>query len=222
MLLSLWGQRYRFFGGFDIRGPIQEFFLDLFINIFFVNSEGNIPTYFNAVILLITSVIAFVIAAAKHAQQDKYRFEWSLLAFVFLYLSIDEAAVIHEQFSKLFKDMPDYGGLVHYKWLYAGVAAIIVLAILFIRFYLHLDKHNKIMFPLATVLYLFGAFGGEVFSGRYASAHGTKNIPYTLMTHGEEFLEHVGIALMIYTLLRYLFEHYSEINIVPKESSKTE
>lgn len=220
MLLSLWGQRYRFFGGFDIGNSTNEFFLDLFINIFFVNNESNIPTYYNSMILAVVAGLAFLIASAKFAEKDKYRFEWVLLGLVFLYLSMDEAAIIHEKFSKLFKDLPDYGGLLHYKWLYAGIAAILVLTVLFIRFYLHLDNKNKILFPLAGFLFLFGAFGGEVFSGRYAEAHGTKNIPYTLMTHGEELLEHLGIILMIYILLRYIVEHYSEITFLSEEKTK--
>jgi hypothetical protein len=60
-------------------------------------------------------------------------------------------------------------------------------------------------------LYLFGAFGGELLSGHYAQGHGTKNIPYALMTHGEELGEHIGIILMIFTLLTYLLANYSKI-----------
>jgi hypothetical protein len=211
MLLSLLGQRFRFFGGYDIKGPVQEYFLDTFIFEFFINNEGNIATFWNTMLLLLTSAVAFVLAAAKFSQRDRYRFEWLLLGIVFFYLSMDESSVIHEKFSSLLKDLPDINGWAHYKWLYAGAAAVLVLTFLFLRFYLHLDLRNKILFPVSMALYLFGAFGGELLSGHYAQANGTKNIPYALLTHAEELGEHIGIILMIFTLLTYLLANYSKI-----------
>ncbi len=211
MLLSLLGQRFRFFGGYSINGPVQEYFLDAFIFEFFINNEGNIATFWNTLLLLLTSGVAFALASAKFLQGNKYRFEWLLLGIVFLYLSMDESSVIHEKFSALLKNLPDINGWAHYKWLYAGAAAVLVLTFLFIRFYLHLDLRNKILFPVSMALYLFGAFGGELLSGYYAQANGTKNIPYMLMTHGEELGEQIGIILMIFTLLTYLLSHYATI-----------
>ncbi|MBL8079819.1 MAG: hypothetical protein JNM55_17765 [Anaerolineales bacterium] len=221
MLLSLLGQRFRFFGGYSISGPVQEYFLDTFIFEFFINNEGNIATFWNTLLLIITSALAFVIASAKFSQKDKYRFEWLLLGLVFLYLSMDESAIIHEKFSILLKNMPDVNGWAHYKWIYAGAAAVLLLMVMFIRFYLHLDLRNKILFPVAMSLYLGGAFGGELFSGHYAQANGTKNIVYMLMTHGEELGEHIGIILMIFTLLTYLVRNYSKIGLTTRSVNNT-
>jgi hypothetical protein len=221
LVLSLIGQRFRFFGGYSISGPFEEFFLDTFIFEFFINNEGNIATFWNTLLLLITSILAFIIASAKFSQKDRYRFEWALLSAVFFYLSMDESSVIHEKFSVLLKNLPDINGWAHYKWLYAGGAAVLLLTFLFLRFYLHLDMRNKILFPVAMSLYLFGAFGGELLSGHYAEGHGTKNIPYALMTHGEELGEHVGIILMIFTLLTYLLANYSKIKFSMQETQGT-
>jgi hypothetical protein len=222
LVLSLIGQRFRFFGGYSINGPVQEFFLDMYIFEFFINNEGNIATFWNTFLLLLTSAIAFIIASAKFSQQDKYRFEWALLGAVFFYLSMDESSVIHEKFSALLKNMPDINGWAHYKWLYAGGLAVLLLTFMFIRFYLHLDLRNKILFPVSMALYLFGAFGGELLSGYYAQANGTKNIPYALMTHGEELGEQIGIILMIFTLLTYLLANYSKIKFAFPGKSEAE
>jgi len=219
LVLSLAGQQNRFFGEYRI-DPVQDYLLKVFISEFFVNNEANIATFWNTFILIVMAGLTFVAASAKLAQKDKYRYEWWLLGAVFLYLSMDEASVIHEKFSALLKNLPDINGWAHYKWLYAGVAAIVFLTVLFIRFYLHLDLRNKILFPLSMALYLLGAFGGELFSGHYAQFYGTKNVTYTLMTHGEEFGEHVGITLMIYTLLTYIVAHYSKIGFATRVSEK--
>jgi hypothetical protein len=222
LVLSLIGQRFRFFGGYSISGPVQEFFLDMYIFEFFINNEGNIATFWNTFLLLLTSAIAFIIASVKFLQKDKYRFEWALLGLVFFYLSMDESSVIHEKFSALLKNMPDINGWAHYKWLYAGGVAVLLLTFMFIRFYLHLDLRNKILLPVSMALYLFGGFGGELLSGYYAQVNGTKNIPYVLMTHGEELGEQSGIILMIFTLLTYLLANYSKIKFAFPGKSEME
>ena len=218
MILSLIGQQERFFGASRIN-PVQDYLLKMFIAQFFVNNEGNITTYWKAFLLIIIAALTFVIASAKFAQKDRYRYEWWLLGIVFLYLSVDETSVIHEKFSALLKGLPDLGGWAHYRWLYAGAVALIFLTIVFVRFYLHLDLRNKILFPVSVVIYVLGAAGGELFSGHYAQYYGTKNVTYTLMTHAEEFGQHFGSIMMVYTLLTYLVAHYSKIGFV---SQKTE
>lgn len=220
MILSLIGQRFRFFGGYSLSGPVQEYFLDTFTFEFFMNSEGNIATFWKAFLLIFNTILAFSIASAKFSLKDKYRYEWLFLGIVFLYLSIDETSVIHEKFSALLKNLPDLNGWAHYKWLYAGAAAVAVLTVLFIRFYFHLDLRYKILFPIAAGVYLLGAAGGELFSGHYAQYYGTKNITYTLMSHGEEFGQHIGSILMIFTLLTYLIANYSKISFTTREVEK--
>lgn len=219
--LSLLGQYFRFFpDNYHLSGPAQEFFLDMFIDQFSVNTESNIPTYFNTLILAIAALLVFVIASGKQASGDKFRNEWSLLAFVFLYLSIDEAAVIHERFNALFKDAPDISGWLHYKWLIPGAIIVTILGLAFLRFFLHLDNRYKTLFFISAILYLFGAFGGELISGRYANSFGTKSFTYSALTTVEELLEWLGVTSMIYTLLTYIRTHFSDIQF--RSETKTQ
>lgn len=51
VVLSIWGQRIRFFGVADIRGYWHEFLLDFLMSAFYLDSEGNIPAHFNALLL---------------------------------------------------------------------------------------------------------------------------------------------------------------------------
>jgi len=212
--LSLTGQSFRFFTlPFELHTATGEFFLDMFIDEFSVNTESNIPTWFNATLLLLASLATFVIASIKRTARDRYRFEWAILACVFLLLSVDEASMIHEQFSRLFKDAPDVSGWLHYKWLIPGSIVVLLLALTFLRFFLHLESRYKILFLASSALYIFGAFGGELFSGHFANAYGTKHFAYAAMTTGEELLEWLGVILMIFTLLKYIETHFAEIQV---------
>ncbi|MEN9562834.1 MAG: hypothetical protein RIR73_1078, partial [Chloroflexota bacterium] len=46
--LSIWGQHMRFFGVTDIRGAWHEFIIDQMMVNFYLDFEGNVPTYINA------------------------------------------------------------------------------------------------------------------------------------------------------------------------------
>jgi len=167
VLFSLIGQYLRFNpNSYNLSNAIQEFFLDLFIFKFDVNNESNIPTYFNTLLLVFASLLAFVISAVKFDQQDKYRYEWLALAGLLFVMSLDEASAIHERFSILLKDLPDIGGFLAYKWVIAGMVIVAVLAAAFLRFFLHFDQRNRFFLILASAIYLFGALGSEMISGR--------------------------------------------------------
>ncbi|MDO8752337.1 MAG: hypothetical protein Q7J80_00465, partial [Anaerolineales bacterium] len=55
--LSIWGQKIRFFGIADIRGPWHEFLLDQLMQNFYLDAEGNITTYINALLLFIPALL---------------------------------------------------------------------------------------------------------------------------------------------------------------------
>ena len=212
--LSLLGQWYRLFpDSYSISGPTQEFFLDLFIDKFSVNTENNVPTYFNTVLLILAAFLIFLIATVKFSGRDRYRYEWVLLGLVFLYLSVDESAVIHESFTRLFKDAPDVNGWLHYKWVIPGSVIVALLGLAFVRFFFHLENRYKLLFFLSSAVYLAGGLGSELISGRYASQFGTKSFSYAALTTIEESLEWFGVILLIFTLLKYLETHIAEINL---------
>jgi hypothetical protein len=219
--LSTIGQVFRYFpDSYQIHSPAQEFALDFFIKEFDVNTESNIPTYFNTIILAIAALLLFVIASAKKALKDRFRYGWFALAFFLLYLSIDELAMIHEKLSKPLSGMTDLGGWFHYRWVIAGMVGVIVVGLLFLRFFLHLENRFKVLFLLSGVLYFMGALGGEMVSGRYADVFGTKNFASALLTTGEEALEFSGVSLLIYSLLNYIELHFSELRFVARPAGK--
>ena len=75
-------------------------FSKIYIRIFDVNGEANIPTWFSSLLLVLNSFILAIIAIRTKAQQGRYYTQWFVLAVVFLYLSIDEAALLHEMVEK--------------------------------------------------------------------------------------------------------------------------
>ena len=58
--------------------------------------EGKIPTFYSTFALLLSSALIGIIAFAKKREGAPYRLHWKAMSVIFLYLSMDEAAQLHE------------------------------------------------------------------------------------------------------------------------------
>lgn len=202
--MSVWGQHMRFFGVADIRGYWHEFFIDLAMSAFYLDAEGNIPTYVNALLLFIPSLLLAAIGASKNAAKDKFRFHWNALALIFLLLSIDEASSLHERLIKPIRAIAGGEGFFYFAWVIPGMIAVALFGLAFLTFFLRLDKKFKILFFFSLAVYIGGAIGGEMVSGRYAASLGQKNYVYAVVASLEESVEMFGCSLIIYSLLEYI------------------
>ncbi len=196
---------------YHIYNNLHEFAVDTFITQFTMNNEMNVPTYVSSFQLFFASCLLFVVAAWKKTQHDKYHRYWQGLAFLLLAFSIDEFVAFHETLAKLFKTLPDFNGLLSFKWLFAGFAFLLLFGILYFKFFLHLDGKYKLLFLGAAMLYFSGALGFEVIGGRFANYNDTRNITFYLITTFEEVLEPSGIAVLIYALLDYMKNLFPEV-----------
>jgi hypothetical protein len=212
--LSVWGQYIRFFpGAMDMHGAIQEFGVDLLMHSFYTDSEANVPTYFNTIILFIPAMLFAAIGVWKSSIKDKFSLQWFGLALVFIYLSIDEAAVIHEKLIKPMRSLfnfEGYSGLFYFAWIIPGIAVVLLFMVAYFRFFLHLDNKYKFLFFISLTIYVSGIIGGEMLSGHFAETIGLKNFTYATYTSLEESLEWIGCSLTIYSLLTYLQQYLPE------------
>ncbi len=215
--LSIYGQKIRFFGVADIRGPWHEFILDQLMKSFYLDSEGNIVTFINALLLFIPSLILAAIGIWKISVKDKFRFHWAGLALIFLFLSIDEAAVIHENMIKPMRAIVGAEGFFYFAWIIPGIIMVAAFGLLYLMFFLHLENKFKILFLFSLGVYISGVIGGEMISGYYAANLGLKNYTYAVVASLEESIEYIGCSLIIYSLLKYI-EHYLPEGITFKSS----
>ena len=202
--LSIWGQRIRFFGVADIRGAWHEFLIDQLIQNFYMDSEGNIPTFINALLLFIPALILILITTWKNSVKDKFRFHWLGLSLIFFLLSIDESTVLHEQLIKPMRAIVGAEGFFYFAWVIPGLIIVALFGLVYLMFFLHLDKKFKILFFVSLGIYIGGVIGGEMLSGYYAASLGLKNIRYATIASIEESIELIGCSLIIYSLLEYI------------------
>lgn len=180
--------------------------------VFNLNEEGNIPSFYSATLLLLCAFLFATIWILKREQAAPFTRHWGILAMVFLYLSIDEASELHELLSMNMKRIWDTGWL-YYPWVIPATIAVVLFAILFTGFILHLPSKTRRLFILAAITYLGGAIGIELLGGRHHALYGDDNMTYSLLVALEESLELGGILVLVFALLEYMQSNAYQIRL---------
>jgi len=171
------------------------------VPMFNTSTEGNIPTFYSSLSLMGSAVLLFFIS--KVAALDQ-RLRWKALAALFLYVSVDEAAQIHEMATLPARKLLHASGIWFFGWVIVAIPIIAALAAAFIPFVLKLPLATRRLLIPAAAIFVFAGVGMEMISAPYAERFGELYLPYRLITDVEEFLEMVGVALWNYALLCHL------------------
>ena len=184
----------------------HEYIYGLF-GFFDVGSEANLPSYFSALNLLLASCLLALVAGHKRGETPNLTRYWIVLASIFLYMSIDEAATIHEHFGRLYEAAgAPFPVFESHPWLPIGIVLSMAIGAFFAPFLLKIPRALAFRLILAGVIFLVGAIGFEfigalMFYLEYATR---ADLIYDLRRIGEEGCEMIGIAYFNVVLLREL------------------
>jgi len=183
------------------------------ILLFDIDAEYNIPTFFSMFLLLFSSLLLSVITILEKKRNTSRAIYWAILSLGFLFMAVDEIVCIHERFvSPIRRLMGDgYRGIFNFAWVIPGIALVLILVPIFLKFWLRLPPKTRITFLMASTIYIGGCIGFELIGGYYAELHGLKNLTYSMLTTVEESLEMAGVILFIWGLLAYLADNYKEV-----------
>lgn len=186
-------------------GVIPQFELDM---------ERNIPTYFSSFILLLSSVLLFAVAELKRKQQDKHVWHWRLLSGIFLYMSMDESAGVHEMLIYPLRENFQLTGIFYFSWVIVGGLLVLGLGLYYLPFLFSLSARMRNGLMLAGVVYVSGALGVELFGGYYSDAYGEDNFTYGLITTVEESLELAGVLMLMTVLYKHLVQQLASMRFI--------
>ena len=204
-----------YYGYNTLGGIIPEFDL---------NSENNIPTWYSSSALLLASALLAMIALVKLQWQETYARHWVVLAVIFLFLSMDEAASIHEKGSELalliMPSLVDFGYLsryLYFAWVVFGVPFVLLFSLAYLRFLIHLPAKTRSLFVLAGIIYVGGALGVEMLGARDFYLYGEgRPLVHSMLILWEEGFEMFGIVVFIYALTSYLGSHLTNLRILTR------
>jgi len=186
------------------------------IRLFDPNGEANIIAWYSSSTLLLCSFLLGIIALVKRKQDDDYARHWGILSLIFLYLSVDEAAVIHEMAVKPLRDLFDLGGFFYYGWIIPAGIIVLVVGLAYLKFLLHLPSRTRRLFIVAGGIFVGGAIGMESISGLldylYSQERMASDAIVIMFETIEEFMEMLGIVVFIYALLDYASSHLKPVS----------
>lgn len=188
------------------------------ISLFDLDKEKNIPTFCSAAALVFCSTLLAIIALARKKMGKDY-FCWLGLAIIFLFLSIDEFAAIHERFVIPLQHALNTSGILYFAWVIPYGLALIIFLLAYTKFIVRLPERTRFLFIIAGLIYIAGAFCFELIGGRYYEVHGESSITYFIMITIEECLEMTGIVTFIYTLTSYIDSQLKDIQLRITSSS---
>ena len=201
---------------------------DAFIRLFLVNGEANIVAWYSSLALFISSFLLGIITLRKKLEKDSFVYHWGILSLIFLYLSVDEAAVIHEMSNLPLRYLFGASGVFHYAWIIPAGIAVLIFGIAYLKFLIHLPSKSKRLFIIAGIIFVYGSLGANAISGLIIDFFGpgqkiTDNMLLINRTLGE-FMEMLGIVIFIYALLDYLGTQFKTISfhIGNQNSEKTQ
>ncbi len=173
-----------------------------FVKLFDLNRESNIPSWYSSCALLFC---AYLLANIAYLKKDfSYSGHWKVLSSIFVYLSADEAAELHEKWNFLLHPLIHTTGPLAFPWVIPFSIFVIIVLLSYLKFLGHLTPKIRWLFLAAGAIYVGAALGSELIEGYLLGDSGIETFAFQLAVALEESLEMFGIVIFMYALLSYL------------------
>jgi len=122
---------------------------------------------------------------------------------IFMFLSLDEIAQLHELSGRILGMFGRGSGIFYNMWVIVAGFALVIFAVFYFRFWLSLPAKPRKLFLIAGIIYVFGAVGFEMLESWAHDASWARVVVPGFVTI-EETMEMSGVILFIYSLLHHL------------------
>lgn len=181
--------------------------------VFNIDQEANIPTWFTAGVALYLAMIASMIASVVKSQGKKMAWAWRGIAIMGIYIAMDEVAGFHELAITPIRDTWDISPWLYQSWIIPAMILVLLIGIFYLRFFWKLPFYTKFYLIVGVFVYLMGAIGVEAVGGFVLTTQGL-NDWYVQLAHIEEFMEMMGLIIILYSFVEYARRKLKSMTIV--------
>jgi len=167
---------------------------------FDMDGENTVPAWFSSLLLFSCAAAAAAIWQIRKRTGGAFVLQWALLAGVFVYLSLDESAGLHEILIVPLRRRLGLSGILYFAWVVPGSVLVLGFFAYYFRFWWRLPSRVRALVFVAAAVYLSGALGMELMGGAIAESQGLESLTYTLVMTVEESLEMLGLVVFLYAL----------------------
>jgi len=186
-----------------------QLFLHHPMRIFDLDGEANLPSWFSSVQLFIIGQIFFLKSCQNDAEIQPSPLFLRLVCFGFIFLSLDEAAYIHETLNRILilsSSMPHFKG-EHGAWIFlytfGGIGILLGSFKGILAMWTRYCRESAIM-TLGITIALSGGVILEIISYQFLRS-GSTPLAYIIEVAFEEFFEMSGGSVVLYGASRLLF-----------------
>lgn len=170
-----------------------------------LNQEAALGTWVASILLLTCSLLSAASAWVTRSTEPAWQRSWWLLSAVFLLMSLDEVATVHDRLSPALQAALGTSGVLYFAWVIPALALGLASLVYQLRFLRHLGRTGRDL-VLAGVVFVTGAAGFEMAQGVFRDDGGAGS-PWDVFPTMEELLEFAGIMWALPILLSYLLTH---------------
>lgn len=167
--------------------------------LFDVDEEESVPTWFSSALLLLTAVVLFLISHLSRKEKDRYAPYWLGLGLGFIFMSADEIAGFHETLNSI----------TEISWAVPGMIVALLIGVFYLRFLSSLPAPIAVRFMMSGAIFVGGAIGVELATEPYLYDDALDTLGYNLWTPVEEGMEMGGVILFLASLFDFLKSQYS-------------
>lgn len=178
---------------------------------FNLDQEGGLPAWFSSTLMLLCAVLMLLLRfdASRVGRRDAAG--WTGLGVIFLLLSLDESASLHEQLTGPLRTMLSATGIFYFAWVVAGLAVVAFLSVIYLPFVLRLQRSVSRRLLLSAAIFVSGVIGMEMVGGWVVETYDHPPV-YSLVMLIEETLELLGLTLLFSTMVSYVGERVSALH----------
>ena len=171
---------------------------------FALDAERNLTSWYDSICMMMSSLLLFLMAGLSYRLDRQNRLHWTILAVIFLLMSIDATVSFHEVTVAPLREALHLGGIFYFSWVLLATPFVIAVGLYFIPFLFRLPRKTAIRFVAAGLIFVGGALGTEFLCGYLATTAGMESLPYRITAASQECLEAIGMTLFVMALLRHL------------------
>lgn len=176
-----------------------------------LDGESSLGTWVATVLLLSCGLLSWAEMRLARAARSHWWRNWAVLGAVFVLMSLDEVARIHDRVSDPLQRLLGTSGVLYYAWL----VPVLVLGVAFLlyqaRFLQALGRTGRQLL-LAGIVFVLGAAGLEMAQGVAISSGGRST--WDVFPVLEELLEFAGVMLALRALLAHLLDRLPALSQV--------
>jgi len=177
--------------------------------------DANVPTWYSSSVLLLCAALAAIIGAGRGPTPGSYKRHWMGLSLVLAFMSMDEAAMIHETAQEWLRV-----GFSPEHWFYDVASLVlpgllvIVVGAAYIGFVMALPRRTLWCFVVAAGMYVAGGLVLDFIGDVYKAGQGEANMTSAMLTGVEEVLEMTGVLVLLYGLLDHIERFVGPVALV--------